>query len=103
MVIYAIILFLTGAVFAIVAMRIYKGKTNLIHDYHQSKVTDKMGYAKAFGKAMAVIAVVMALSAAVSLLGECAVWIAVAVLTVGLIVGIIAIIRVQKKYNGGLF
>ena len=103
MVIYAIILFLTSAVFAVVARQIYQGRTDLIHEYHQEKVTDKAGYGKAFGKAMAVIAAAMALSAAVSLLGERAAWAAVTVLTVGLIVGIIAIVRVQKKYNGGMF
>lgn len=103
MVIYAIILFATAVIFSFVAVLIYKGKTNLIHDYHQTKVTDKAGYGKAFGKAMAVMAVAMALSGAVSLLGDTAMWIAVVVLAVGLIAGFAAIVRVQKKYNGGVF
>lgn len=103
MVVYAIILFLASASLAVVAVQIYKGKTNLIHDYHQSKVTDKAGYGKAFGKAMAVMAVAMALSAAASLLGEGAAWVAITILTVGLVAGVIAIVRVQKKYNGGMF
>lgn len=101
--IYAIILFATAVIFALVAVLIYKGKTDLIHDYHQTKVTDKIGYGKAFGKAMAVIAVAMALSGAISLFGEPAMGIAFAVLLVGLLVGTIAIVRVQKKYNGGVF
>ena len=101
--IYAIILFTTAVIFALVAVLIYKGKTDLIHDYHQTKVTDKIGYGKAFGKAMAVIAVAMALSGAISLFGDSAMGIAFAALLVGLLVGTIAIVRVQKKYNGGVF
>lgn len=100
---YAIIMFLVATIFSFVAVQIYKGKTELIHDYHQTKVTDRVGYGKAFGKAMAVITVAMALSGAVSLFGERVMWIAVAVLTAGLIAGIVAIVRIQKKYNGGVF
>jgi len=100
---YAIILFLCAALFGVLALLIYRGNTNLIHDYHQTKVTDKNAYGKAFGKAMAVMAVALALSASVSLLGEKAMWGALAVLLVGLAIGIAAIVRVQKKYNGGVF
>ena len=103
MAVYAIIMFVTAVMFGVLAVLIYKGKTDLIHDYHQTKVTDKTGYGKAFGKAMTVIAVAMALSGAVSLWGEAATRYAVAVLAMGLIAGIIAIVRVQKKYNGGVF
>lgn len=103
MLIYAIIMLATAAVFGVVAMQIYKGKTDLIHDYHQTRVTDKTGYGKAFGKAMAVIAAAMGLSGVVSLFGEAVKWIPVAVLAVGLFIGIFAIVRVQKKYNCGVF
>ena len=103
MVIYAMIMFVTAGIFAIVAAKIYKGKTELIHAYHQTKVMDKVGYGKAFGKAFCVVAGTMALSGVIALFGETTMWVAVAVLTVGLIAGMIEIIRVQKKYNGGLF
>ena len=103
MVLYGIILAALSVAFGVVAVQIYRGKTDLIHDYHQTRVTDKIGYGKAFGKAMAVIAVAMALSGAVSLFGERAMWGAVAVLVVGLIIGIVAVAWVQKKYNGGVF
>lgn len=101
--IYAIIMFATAAVFGVIAALIYKGKTDLIHDYHQTRVTDKASYGKAFGKAMTVIPGTMALSGAVSLFGETAMWIAVAVSGGGLIIGFVAIAWVQKKYNGGMF
>ena len=103
MIIYAIIMFVVAAVFGIVAVLISKGRTDLIHDYHQFVVTDKVGYGKDFGKAMAVITGTMALSGAVSLFGESAMWGAVAILLAGLVAGIIAIGQVQKKYNGGVF
>lgn len=100
---YAIILLIIAIIFAVVAVLICKGRTNLIHDYHQTEVTDKAAYGKAFGKTMGGIAVVMALSGAISLFGESAMWGAVAILVVGLAAGIIAILRIQKKYNGGVF
>jgi uncharacterized membrane protein YuzA (DUF378 family) len=52
---------------------------------------------------MGLIAVVMALSGVIALFGESAMWLAVAVLMIGLATGIILIVRVQKKYNGGVF
>ena len=103
MIVYAIILLLTATTFGVLAWLIYQGKTNLIHGYHQTKVTDKTAYGKAFGKAMGVIAGAMALSGVVALFGEAVMWIAVAVLIFELIAGIVAILCVQKKYNGGLY
>jgi hypothetical protein len=84
---------------------IYRGKTDLIHDYHQTKVNDKLAYGKAFGKAMFVISTALLLSGIVSLLGdsEKITSVAVAVLIVGLIIGFICIFCVQKKYNNGVF
>ena len=96
MILYALIMFLCAALFTALAALIYKGKTDLIHYYHQTKVTDKTAYGKAFGKAMAVIAGGMALSGAASLFGEPAMWVAMAALATGLVVGIAAIIVVQK-------
>ena len=103
MLLYAIIMFVITGAFGTVATLIYKGKTDLIHDYHQTKVTDKTGYGKAFGKSMAVMAGAPALSGMVALFGESAMIAAVAVLFFGFAIGIYAIVRVQKKYNGGVF
>lgn len=103
MVIYAVIMFVIAVVFGVVAVLIYKGKTNLIHDYHQIKVVDKTAYGKAFGRIIGMLAGGMTLSGIVALLGNSAVWGAITILVAGLIVGIIALIQVQKKYNGGVF
>ena len=100
---YAMIMLVTAVVFGAVSVLIYKGKTELIHDYHQTKVTDKAGYGKAFGKAMGVIAAAMALSGILALFGEAVMWLPMAVLLIGMIIGIVLIVRVQRKYNGGMF
>ena len=103
MILYIVILLPVAALFAVLAVWIYRGRTDLIHDYHQNKVTDKAGYGKAFGKAMAVIAAGMALSGVIALLGENWMWLSMVALFVGLVAGIAAIVAVQKKYNGGVF
>ena len=95
-------MFLVAVLFTVLGIAIYKGKTDLIHDYHQTKVTDKSAYGKAFGKAMLVIATVMLLSGIIGLFKNLLV-LAVAILIIGLVVGIGCIVAVQKKYNKGVF
>ena len=95
-------MFLVAALFTVLGIAIYKGKTDLIHDYHQTKVTDKSAYGKAFGKAMLVIATVMLLSGIIGLFKNL-LMLAVAILIIGLVVGIGCIVAVQKKYNKGVF
>ena len=105
MITYSLIIILTAVLFAVLGIAIYRGKTNLIHDYHQSKVTDKSAYGKSFGKAMFVIASALLFSGIISLLGDSdkIALISVAVLIIGLIIGGICIVAVQKKYNNGMF
>ena len=101
MVIYSVILFLVAALVGGMGIAIYRGNTDLIHDYHQTKVTDKAAYGKAFGKAMLVMAAALLLSGIIGLL--CDPVVAVAVLFIGLVSGIACIVAVQKKYNRGIF
>ena len=105
MILYAIIMFLSAVPMGAISIAIYRGKTNLIHDYHQTKVTDKAAYGKAFGKAMLVISSSLLLSGIVSLLGKSRIFAtaSLVVLFVGLVVGIFGIVAVQKKYNKGIF
>jgi len=102
MLVYSIIMFLVSALFTILGIAIYKGKTDLIHDYHQTKVTDKSAYGKAFGKAMLLIATVMLLSGIIGLFEKLLI-LAVAILIIGFVLGIGCIVAVQKKYNKGVF
>ena len=105
MVLYSIIMFLAAVPTMKISIAIYQGKTGLIHDYHQTKVTDKAAYGKAFGKAMFVISISLLLSGIIGLFGasEAVAMIAVAVLFIGLFIGIAWIVAVQKKYNNGVF
>ena len=105
MVLYSIIMFLTVIPMIKISIAIYQGKTGLIHDYHQTKVTDKAAYGKAFGKAMFVVSISLLFSGIIGLFGasEAVAMIAVAVLFIGLFIGIAWIVAVQKKYNKGVF
>jgi hypothetical protein len=105
MLLYSIILFLAAIPMLKISISIYKGKTDLIHDYHQTKVTDKAAYGRAFGRAMFVVSAALLLSGIVGLFGfsDRMATIAVATLFVGLFIGIAMIIAVQIKYNRGLF
>jgi len=105
MITYAIILFCASVLFFGLSIAIYRGRVDLIHDYHQTRVTDRAAYGKAFAKALASIGVAMAISGGVSLSDEtdAVALAAVAVLIAGLIGGVLAIVVVQKKYNGGVF
>ena len=105
MIFYSVIMFLTAVPMIKISIEICKGKTGLIHDYHQTKVTDQAAYGKAFGKAMFVLSGALLLSGIIALFGdsEGIAAISVAVLFVGLFIGIALIIAVQVKYNKGIF
>lgn len=89
----------------LLSVAIYRGKTNLIHSYHQTKVEDKTAYGKAFGKALFVVAMAPLLSGFIGLLGDSDLIaiISVATLIIGIIIGMGLIVAVQKKYNKGIF
>ena len=99
---YSIIMFLIAVLFTGLGIATYRGKTDLIHDYHQTKVTDKAAYGKAFGKAMFVIVIALLFSAIIGLFDNSEIF-AVAVLIVGVVVGTGCIVAVQRKYNNGVF
>ncbi len=102
---YAIIMFLIAALLAALGIAVYGGRTELIHRYHQTNVTDKEAYARAFGKALLAVAAAPLLSGIIGLLGDDAgiALLAAAVLVIGTGIGIGRIASVQKKYNGGMF
>lgn len=105
MLLYSIILFLAAIPMIKISIAIYQGKTDLIHDYHRTKVTDKAAYGRAFGRAMMVNSAALLLSGIIGLFGfsDRMATIAVAMLFVGLFIGIAMIIAVQIKYNKGIF
>lgn len=102
---YSILMFAISVLFAALSIMIYRGKTDLIHSYHQTKVKDKAAYGKAFGKASFVVAFAPFISGIIGLFGDSDLLAiaAVLVLIVGLVLGFCCILSVQKKYNKGLF
>lgn len=105
MLLYSLIMLPVSVLFFVISLSIYKGNTQLIHDYHQTKVTDQKAYGKAMGKALAVMGLAPLFSGLIGLLGDSkpVAIISVAVLTVFLCIGIACICIVQKKYNNGIF
>ena len=107
MIAFSVILFAVSALFLLLGILIRSGRTNLIHDYHQTKVkeSEMRKYGKAFAKAMFCIAATMLTSGIIALFGEGApiLTAALTVLFLGLAVSFVMIGRVQKKFNGGIF
>ena len=101
---FSVITFLTATLLTGFGIAIYKGKTDLIHAHHQTQVTDRESYGKAFAKALFVIASTLLFSGIIGLLGysdRYAIF-AVATLIAGICIGIGCIVAVQKKYNKGI-
>ena len=103
MLLYSIIMFVVAGLIFGLGAAIYRGRTDLIHDYHQQKVTDPKGYAAAFGRAMFIVGLGPGISGILGLLGEAAATASLIVLFAGLGVGIGCIVAVQKKFNNGVF
>jgi len=103
----AIIMFFVAIPIWIVGIKIFKGKTDLIHDYHQTRVKDKINYGKAMGKAIIGIGIVIFISGLITiipdLLEDTMISICLSMFFVGFIICMIWIYKIQKKYNGGVF
>ena len=107
MIVYSIIMFATAVLFLAFGIAVYKGNTKLIHDYHQTNIkeSERREYGRAFAKGMFAICATLLVSGIIALFGEEGSVLAASlfVLTVGLTVSVIILVKVQKKYNGGLF
>lgn len=107
MVIYSAILFAAALVFFGLAAAIYRGNTNLIHDYHQTHVkeADKKKYGRSLSKGLFVLAASLVLSGVIALWGDTVpvVLTSVGVLLAGLVISFIVAAKVQKEFNGGFF
>ena len=107
MIVYSIIMFPAAILFLAFGIAVYRGNTKLIHDYHQTNVneSEQKKYGRAFSKGMFAISATLLISGIIALFGEEGIILisSLFVLTVGLIVSIVILVRVQKKYNGGLF
>ena len=103
MVSYAVLMFLMAVLFLVLGVLIFRGRTDLIHSYHQKKVKDQRAYGRDIGKAIFAFSAAMTASGAVALVDEAVALIAIVVLVFGMGVGVGMLCAVQKKHNGGLF
>ena len=107
MILYAVITALSGAVILALGIAVYRGNTKLIHDYHQTRVKeeDLPAYGREFAKGLFVLAGALVLSGLINLIGYKGpvMLAALLILAAGIIVSLIWIAHVQKKYNGGMF
>lgn len=105
MIIYSVIMLGCAALFAVFAILITKGNASLINCYREERVKDKPTYCKKIGQSLLVMAATMLVSGIISMFSpaESVVLIALGVLIVGVLVGIVRLFHVQKKYGGGIF
>ena len=101
MIVYSIIMFIVALAMIIVSICIYRGNTKLIHDYHQTHVSDKQAYAKAMGKALFCMSLSPIVSGIVAIFSSSL--LPTIILILGLIISFIPLFLVQKKYNGSIF
>ncbi len=104
---YSIILFVVALLFFVVGIAIYRGNAKLIHDYHQENIkeSEKPKYCRDFSVGMFVLAATLLISGIIPLVSKEGPFLtaSIVLLVSGLIVSVIIFIKVQKKYNGGLF
>lgn len=107
MIAYSVILFAVAILFLALGISVYRGNIKLIHDYHQTNVkeSERQEYGRAFAKGMFTICATLLISGIIALFSEASPAFAVSliVLFAGLIVSMMVIVKVQKRYNGGLF
>ena len=101
MIAFSIIMFAIALLFIVLGILIYRGRTELIHDYHQTRVKDKKAYGKAMGKALIGMTIPMIVSGVIGLFTTSA--LVTVILIAGLIISFIPMVVVQKKHNGGMF
>ncbi len=103
--VYSVIMLIVAAGLIAVGAATYGGRTELIHSYHQKRVTDKAAYGRAMGRGLIVMGVFFTASGVFPLFfrGERVMQWAMCAVAVGLAAGLALIIRAQIKYNKGIF
>jgi len=93
------------ALFTVFAILIIRGNASLINCYREERVKDKPTYCKKIGQSLFIMAAAMLISGIISMLNDtkAVILIALGVLIAGVLVGIVRLFHVQKKYGGGIF
>ena len=105
MIIYVLVMGIVAVLGMTVGILITQGKTEFIHGYHQKNVKDEKAYALAMGKAITGIGVSALVAGFIAIIGigDIFLYSSMAVFGVGFLISYIAIVKAQKKYNGGMF
>ncbi len=101
-----IIQFMVAVLLVASGLCIRAGHITLIHSYHYARVTDRYGYCEAIGKSTICMGIVAFIGGCVSLLSSVhpVVEVICSVITLGGSVAcILWMLKIQMKYNGGLF
>lgn len=102
---YAILMWAIAMLFLLLGTLLYRGKTELIHDYHRKNVKseDKKAYGKAFAKGLFAISATLIVSGAAALFIPSGRIAALVILFAGLFAAFFVLWRVQRRYNDGVF
>ena len=88
----------------VMGWKIWKNeRTDLIHSYHQENVTDKPGYSRAMGLSLCWFGIAMVIIGIIAFLEAASIIVLGVVVFVISNVLVIAMIRIQIKYNGSIF
>lgn len=98
---FSIVMLATSILLCILGIMIFCGKTNLIHDYHQTWVKDKKAYGKAFGRGLCGMSFSFLASGVISLVGHSDefIYLSLCVLLILFLISGLFLIRVQANYN----
>ena len=101
--IFSVILIAASLLIAGVGTAVFKGRTGLIHDYHQEKVSEenRPAYGRAIGRGLLCMAVVLFVGGLLPLICE-AEWILKtirATFIFGILLSVLLLVMAQKKYN----
>ena len=107
MIAYSVTLFAVSILIFVIGLSIHRGNTGLIHDYHRTRVreSERLAYGRAFAKGLFVLGAGLLLSGVIALFGSDGPLLIASqtALFAGIAVSLVILIKVQKRYNGGMF
>ncbi len=103
MILFAIIMFAVAALSFVFGALIFRGRIDLIHDYHTKliSVENRPKYCRTFSAGLFALGAFLSAAGVVSLLDNAK--IAVILTVAGIILSLVIISVAQRRYNGGFF
>ncbi len=85
---------------------VYKGNLGVLHSYHYSRVIDKSSYGKSLGKALMIFGMIFVLTGLIEIFSSLHTVVealSTIILLSSSVVFVIVALKIQVKYNGGIF